>query len=279
MAGQPAVPPLRREKNTPQHAAGDGAPSLPRLIEVEHWSTETLLRDAETPGHEPGLPGWQMLRVAAGEIIEVFAFGNREDLRPNEPILVAGRFERGGLFHATLLPQQPQALLRLTVLLRYHRAELVFPDGWPGPSRLTWTDEAGQSRQEGWDEWEPWPQLVEIFEEAVASAPKHAPALSWEDEVRCLELDDAARRSLERRRSSTLEFQEDFEEATFKGTMTLMGCGLLWGSLLLLILSRWISWLGWLILPLFVMFLAMQFLRRVIPTRDPPAADSEKQQK
>jgi hypothetical protein len=275
------IRPARANLTTlPENLRESAFESVPRLLELERWATEAVLLDANTLGHEPGLPGWDMLRVLAGEIVEIFAFGSHEDIRPDEPILLAGRFDRGGLFHVTLIPDQPRALLRLSVLLRFHRAELVFPDGWPAPARLTWVDETGAPREEQWDAWDPWPRLVELFEQALASrqagtaqpdkssrpATEVREPLSWEDEIRCLELDDAARRSLERRRSSTLEFQEDFEEATFKGTMTLMGCSLLWISLFLLILSRWVPWLGWLILPFFLVFLVLQLLRWVVPT-------------
>ena len=101
------------------------------------------------------------------------------------------------------------------------------------------------------------------------------PKLSWQDEVRCLELDDAARRSVEKRRASTLEYQEASEEAGFKGTMTLVGCGMLWVSLLLLILSRWVPWLGWLIAPVFGFFLLLQLLRWVVPPTTEESRPSE----
>ena len=61
---------------------------------------------------------------------------------------------------------------------------------------------------------------------------------SWLDEIRAAELDDAARRSIERRRAVTLEYQEVSEDVGFKGTMTLVGCGLIWFIPVLLILSR-----------------------------------------
>ncbi len=87
--------------------------------------------------------------------------------------------------------------------------------------------------------------------------------LTWEDAVRSLELDDATRRSIERRRASTLDFQEVSEDVTFKGTMTLVGCGLLWGSVALLICSIWLPWVGWTVVPLFGIFLVLQLLRWV----------------
>jgi hypothetical protein len=74
-----------------------------------------------------------------------------------------------------------------------------------------------------------------------------------------------ARRSVQRRRASTLEYQEVTEEAGFKGTMTLIGCGLLWGSVVVLLLSAWLPWLLWFIVPGFALFLVLQLLRWVMP--------------
>ena len=108
------------------------------------------------------------------------------------------------------------------------------------------------------------PALVERFEAAVGGAANDP---TWLDAVRGLELDDAARRSVERRRSSVLEYQEASEETGFKGTMTLIGCGLLWGMLLIVALSFWYPPLRWLIVVLLVVFLSMQFLRYIIPAR------------
>jgi hypothetical protein len=99
--------------------------------------------------------------------------------------------------------------------------------------------------------------------------------LGWQDELRALELDDAARRSVERGRSNTLDLQETTEEATFKGTMTLVGCSLIWLSVIVLILSVWFPILAWLIVPLFGVFLVMQTLRWIVPKSEatvPPTA-------
>ncbi len=104
--------------------------------------------------------------------------------------------------------------------------------------------------------------LVEAFEAALT---RKEAKLSWQDAVRSLELDDAARRSVERRRVNLMEYQQASEEVGFKGTMTLVGFALLWAVLLLLIASRWLPWVGWLILPLLVVFIGLQLLRYVIP--------------
>src|SRR5262249_12559498 len=75
----------------------------------------------------------------------------------------------------------------------------------------------------------------------------------------------AARRSVLRRRVSTLEYPEASEEVGFKGTMTLVGCATLWLCLLLLIVSYWFPWIGWVIVPVLVFFLGLQLLRWFVP--------------
>ena len=94
-----------------------------------------------------------------------------------------------------------------------------------------------------------------------------------------MELDDAAKRSVRRRRVSTLEYPEASEEVGFKGTMTLVGCALLWVVLLLAILSHWVYWLGWLIIPVLMFFLGMQLLRWVVPRPSPHESGSANKRK
>jgi len=70
-----------------------------------------------------------------------------------------------------------------------------------------------------------------------------------------------------------MEYQEASEEVGFKGTMTLVGCAALWVVLVLLIASRWVPLLGWLILPLLVLFIGLQLLRYLIPATPPAAGE------
>jgi predicted dehydrogenase len=226
-----------------------------RLLEMERITP----RPADG---KPTFPGWDLLRALGGEIAEVSGFAAAEHPEVEEPVLASGRFERGGLFHVTFLPDHSDAQSRLTVVGDRGRVELVFPAGWQGPAFLDWRDESGELREEAWDAWDPWPALVERFEAAVADKTH-----TWLDAVRGAELDDAVRRSIERRRTSVLEYQEASEETGFKGTMTLVGCGLIWAILVLVGLSFWFPKIGWLIVPLLVIFLGMQFLRYLIPSR------------
>jgi predicted dehydrogenase len=276
-----------------------------RLVAMERWSPEQVLMEFGGKKARASLPGWDVLRTVGGEIAEVFAFAAEEKVDPDGPLLMSGRFERGGLFQAAYLSGQAEARWRLSVIGNFGQADLVFPQGWPGPARLTWTDEAGARQEECWETWNPWPMMVEVFEKTVAGEDKRQgdqvtrrpgdqemegseargqgglagkagvrAGVVWQDAVRGLELDDAARRSVEKRRASTLEYQEASEEAGFKGTMTLVGCGLIWGSLVLLVLSRWVPWAGWLIAPLFLVFLAMQVFRWVAQRPREPGPES-----
>ena len=127
--------------------------------------------------------------------------------------------------------------------------------------------------EEAWERWDPWPVLVAEFEAAVAlshQTPKERaaaprPLLTWQDTVRAVELDDAARRSVEKRRSSVMEYQEASEEVGFKGTMTLVGCFVIWLLPLVVLATIYIPQLSVLIAAVLAAFLGLQLLRYVIP--------------
>jgi hypothetical protein len=250
------------------------------LLELEIASTEEVLLEAGIEGHKPGFPAWEVLRFLGGEINEVFALSTQAELQPGQSCLLSGRFVKGGLFQATYLPNRSETRFRLAWVTPTGRMTLTFPQGWPGPSQLTFVDDQGEDRTETWEAFHPWAMMLDHFEQIVLRAAVKAPqpgqpaaecltkapaCLGWQDELRALELDDAARRSVERGRSSTLEFQEATEEASFKGTMTLVGCSLIWLSVLVLILSVWVPWFGWVIAPIFGVFLIMQALRWIVP--------------
>jgi predicted dehydrogenase len=238
-----------------------------RLVELTCWSAQEVLLGEANEAGQLALPGWDVLRALRGEVAELAAVAAGEELAAGVPLLLAGRFERGGLLQVALLPGQPEPCWRLAVVGTHGRAELLLPLGWPGPAYLCWQAEAGEFREEAWPIWDPWPPLVQVFEEQVSrsDAPLQRTPPTWQDAVRGQELDDAVRRSLRYRRVSTLEYPEASEEVGFKGTMTLVGCALVWIILLLAILSAWVPWLGWGIGPVLGVFLILQMLRWIVP--------------
>ncbi|HEY7331042.1 MAG TPA: hypothetical protein VH592_25620 [Gemmataceae bacterium] len=236
-----------------------------RLLTMERAVEGEVLDGVWIAGHKPSFPGWDILRTVGSEIQEVSAFAEAEEFREGEPVLVAGRFEQGGLFHVHLLPHERRPSWRLAVIGSAGRVELLFPQGWNGPAILNWADADGETHEEYWQYWDPWLALIDTFEQALQRVSQTRQSPTWQDAIRALELDDAARRGVEKRRSSVLEYQEATEEVGFKGTMTLVGCSLIWGVLLLLILSVWWPKLGLLIVPLIVLFLGLQLLRYLVP--------------
>lgn len=250
-------------------------------IDLERWSPDPILIDTDPARHRAAVPDWDVLRAMGGEIAEVSAFAEREELSSEEPLLLAGRFDGGGLFRVAYVPDQRETRWRLSLIGVDGQAELTFPQGGAGPSGLKWRDADGE-HEENAEPWDAWAALVPVFEAAIEDqtrgaskgpndkpllAPRAGKIVTWQDEIRALELDAAARRSVEYRRAIVLEYQEANEEVGFKGTMTLAGCGVLWGIFFLLILSMWLPRLGWLIVPLLAGFLMLQLFRWIIPAR------------
>jgi predicted dehydrogenase len=206
-------------------------------------------RYVDESGRFAAFRGWSLIRRLVGEVVEVSGFSRAEELDPAEPVFLSGRGENG-VFH-----------------LRCFRA------AGPATLRVDYVSPVGRESHDCGDPGSAWPALVAEFEravEAVRRSPRADPAagisvpeggrVSWRDAIRAAELDDAACRSVIKRRGVLLEYQEASEEVGFKGTMTLVGCALLWAIIMLLMLSAWQPWVGWLILPAILGFLALQAL-------------------
>jgi hypothetical protein len=231
-----------------------------QLIELEYYGRGDVVFSGEDDAG-PHFPGWDILRRVGGTIAEVQAFAREEKVHRGEPVTIQGRFESGTLFRAVYLPGQREDGIRLAAI------------GADGQTH-------GELVVVGPDDWS---RLIERFESAVErmrvtprAPPGSGPAAdgadgpTWLDEIRAAELDDAARRSIERRRSVTLDYQEASEDVGFKGAMTLVGCALIWLVPVFLVISLWLPYVGWLIVPVLFGFLLLQLLRWFVPM--PPAS-------
>jgi Oxidoreductase family, NAD-binding Rossmann fold len=275
----------------------------PTVLEFERWATETYLIDADTDN--PGLPGWDVLRRVGGEILEIFAQATGEELSPGRPLLMSGRFVDGRMVRMLYMPEQLRPRWRLSIG-GTRPMSLEFAEGWPGAAVLEWIDEAGQARSESWAGHAPWTPIAEMVERLLLGRPPEtgitapraavsarrmpapadpgtalvegddaswtspAPRLGWTDAIRAIELDDAVRRSLRYRRAYQMDLQDASEEGNFKGTMTLVGCSMLWLAIGLLFASIWMPQLGYVIFPALGIFLVLQALRWVVPRRGGP---------
>ena len=251
----------------------------PSLLEMEVWTADEVLLELSEANHKPAFLGWDALRAIGGEIGEIYAQSTSIEAASGQPIAITGRFVSGLLLQATFLPNQVESHWRLALVNAVGRASLEFTKGWPGPARLTWIERAAGRRR---GKREPWLALLERSNKpsstprcearsrpAGIGQPYQGRPRSSAGKTSCgsLELDDAARRSMERGRSSLLDLQETTEEATFKGTMTLVGCSLIWLAVIVLILSFWIPWLAIGIVPVFGVFLILQALRWALPEK------------
>src|SRR5262249_34171151 len=128
----------------------DGPLGPLRLIEMTFRSPAVLGEEANSAGPKLSFPGWDILRTVGGEIAEVSAFAAGEEVLPEEPVLLAGRFERGGLFQVTVVPRELERHWQFTLVGSGGRAGLTFPQDWPGPARLRWRDQSGRLHDETW---------------------------------------------------------------------------------------------------------------------------------
>lgn len=241
-------------------------------LHLEISSTDQILTNVGSEFFIASLPGWDILRAIGGEIAEVMVTNLGEELTETQPVTVHGFFVNEVMFQMTFLPERKTNSFRMRALDTNEEIEWICPHGYRESAFVNWHNSEGELQEEYWQGWSPWSELLSVFEQTLAE--RSTSTLPWQSEIRCLELDDAARRSVKRGRSVQLEYPEASEEVNFKGTMTLVGCGLLWIIIVLAIASRWYPWVGWVVGPVLFVFLLTQFLRFVIPARNEKESSS-----
>jgi hypothetical protein len=217
---------------------------------------------------------WEPLRFLAGEVREVSALGvDGETLQPGDPLSVTGRFANGLIFQVLLSPSQAMAASKLT--LRGSKGEACLTIDRVGSEDsaqatvLQW--QIGEEHgSETWN-WNPWPATVENFERFIGG---QASPISWLDATRCLELFEAVRQSVKRRRVIPMQYEEFSEAAGFKTVMTALGClTLVLVPVILVVLlitgAPLAPWSLYLLLPLLLLFLLLQALGWIVPRENP----------
>jgi predicted dehydrogenase len=220
--------------------------------------------DCDLAGHAfPGVV--DLVRTLLGEIEAVTATGDPAGDRPSLSLVVqlrAGDSRRGEV-RLEGPPSEPAQLILTaadgTLTLEHDAAFL-------GPSRLV-----RRSARDGESiieipSWDPRDAILETLTAAVAGHDAHPNLL---DGTRAMELTEAVARSLHRGRTIDLLYEEMSESGNFKSVMTGVGCGLLLAILILIptvmtlksLGFEWATYLLWVIPPILVLFLMLQFLR------------------
>jgi len=142
------------------------------------------------------------------------------------------------------------------------------PDGdqpWQLETRL-----GDQTHRETFEDWTPTKAALKKFGEFTSGEPVRP---DWHDALRTMELADAIDHSLHRGRTIELQFGKPSEQATFKGMMAGLGCGLLMLALFGTILATAVAGLKFnfvrfwpaLLLGILVLFLLLQLFRLAFP--------------
>jgi myo-inositol 2-dehydrogenase/D-chiro-inositol 1-dehydrogenase len=156
---------------------------------------------------------------------------------------------------------------RLTLVGGEGKATLEF--NTPGEPYQLELIRGGQREVVPYAAWSPPSLALEQLERALAGEPASP---TWPDGCRDIELTESIARSLAKGRTIELHNEEHSEHGTFKGTMTSLGCGLLWLSLVVFVIALVLAWLTGaevfryaphFILGVLALFLAVQSLKLV----------------
>src|SRR5262249_12641743 len=128
-----------------------------KMLQVEHAATGEFLLESGEIYVKWALPGWDRVRAIGGEIAVISALSPQQDLEPGQTLVLTGVFANGGLFEVTFVADAPPGCWRAAAIGSRGRANLLFPQGWHGPSFLTWRDENGEWHEEYFSAWDPWP--------------------------------------------------------------------------------------------------------------------------
>jgi len=202
-----------------------------------------------------------LIRSACGEINRIGAMGVGADELAYANLNVHTSGPRGIPVRWSVAPVDQAAEGRISIIGSRGRALLTMPPNGPWKIRLPGKDEPAQA----YADWSPPNEAIRRFSRAVTG---ETPSPDWIDAARSVELAEAVERSLRKGRTLELHFEDFTEEGTFKGTMTSVGCGLLVGGLVLMVMiavldTLGVPWLGnWpvLLLGLMGLFLILQLI-------------------
>ena len=208
-----------------------------------------------------------LVRSLVGEIEAVSATGDPPGIRPDESLVLqlrsigARRVEvRLSAGHAESEPTR--------LILTGSEGSLTLELS-PTPDRrdrLVRKSSAGTEQITELEPWGPREAILHALASALSGSETH-PDLT--DGTRAMEVSEGAVRSLRRGRTIELHYEEISEAGTFKSVMTSVGCMILFSVLILVPLALagpalglgWTIYIAYLIPPVLVAFVLLQFLR------------------
>ncbi len=206
-----------------------------------------------------------LLSDVAGEITELTATGDLDAGR----LIVQHRTSTGVLGEIRLTTSAGEDRCRVSIEAASGHAEMLWASGLSGPAVLHWTGLDG-NHEFAQSNLEPTRSLFSELSRA-RDGLSHTP--NWNDAIRAAELADCAWQSLERRRAVDVYREKRTELASFKGRMTSIGCGLIWFTLLILIVIAagkglqlpGMDYMAAALALVWVTFLGVQTLRWIFP--------------
>ncbi|MGE0608140.1 MAG: hypothetical protein AB7O62_13680 [Pirellulales bacterium] len=176
-----------------------------------------------------------LARALCGELNKLTATASPDESARYSSLTVQLAGMAGAAVRWSVEPASAGNFLRITLRGSRGKAALTLneerPDAVTG--RMEYTSD-GTQRVENFAAWSGNAMALDVFHQAVAGQP---PSPDWIDAARSVELAETIDRSLRKGRTIELHFEDYSEEATFKGTMTSLGCGLLMLGLILLFVA------------------------------------------
>jgi hypothetical protein len=241
---------------------------------VEQLVLERWLSDRSKPAVLAALcRDIDLAAAIAGEMGTVGALGGAQDDSAYGSLTVQMTSTAGLPVRWSVGPAHEMSGGRLTFVGSRGSAMLLMPD-----DRSAWR-EASPGANVAAGELQPdWNSAKSAIVEFAAAITSGDDGRDWTQAAHCAELVDATERSVAKGRSVTIHFEEHSDQATFKGIMSALGCGLLMFGLGMLMLAGLLGFLGkatgfstrllsgWpvLVLVLMVIFLLLQLLPHIV---------------
>jgi myo-inositol 2-dehydrogenase/D-chiro-inositol 1-dehydrogenase len=213
-----------------------------------------------------------VVRALLGEIQSLTASGDEPGTNPEHELIVHLRAEDGRRAEVRI-SSEPVEASKLTLVGAAGSLTLEYDPRFEGPARLVRRSTTGGDQATDLGFWDARAAILDVLQATRAQTtdldPRRTPSPSLHDGTRSMELTEAVVRSLRRGRTVDLHYERISEAASFKSIMTSTGCMILLASLAVLPLAlagpalgfNWTIYIAYLILPVLILFSAVQLLR------------------